>query len=98
MPARQTLPRLGVDLRGPLSIQLFGDFVFTPTSVVPGRPSTNLPDIPISDFVLFFKRNGLLITVSNLCRPNPPVFPVTFGGWNGATQSSTVASTVQGCG
>ncbi len=92
-----SLPRLGLDLQGPLSIQLFGDFVFTPTGRA-GQTFQNLPDIPISDFVLSFKRNGLLITVSNLCRPQAPIFPVSFTGWNGATQSSTVAATVQGCG
>jgi hypothetical protein len=91
------LPRLGLDLRGPLSIQLFGDFFFTPAQGRAGQVFENLPDIPISNFVLSFKRNGLLITNRNLCLPGRPIFPVSFGGWNGATQSSTVTSTVQGC-
>jgi hypothetical protein len=91
-----SLPRLGLDLQGPLHIQLFGDFFFTPTGRA-GQTFQNLPDIPITDFVLNFKRNGLLITNRNLCLPGRPIFPVSFGGWNGATRSSTVTSTVQGC-
>ncbi len=90
------LPRLGLDLRGPLSIQLFGNFVFDADGHG-GQAFQNLPDIPISNFILFFKRNGLLITTKNLCRPPAPAFQVGFGGWNGATQNGTVASTVQGC-
>jgi hypothetical protein len=89
------LPRLGVDLHGPLSIQLFGTFVFPQAG--PGQAFHGLPDIPISNFVLSFKRNGLLYTISNLCQSPAPAFQVSFGGWNGAIQSARVAATVQGC-
>ena len=89
------LPRLGVDLHGPLSIQLFGTFVFPQAG--PGQAFQGLPDIPISNFVLSFKRNGLLFTIRNLCQPPAPAFQVSFGGWNGAIQSARVAATVQGC-
>jgi hypothetical protein len=90
------LPRLGVDLHGPLSLQLFGNFVFTEAGL--GQAFNGLPDIPLSNFILQFKRNGLLVNSRNICQPPPLVFQNSFGGWNGATQSSNVAATVQGCG
>jgi hypothetical protein len=94
--ARPTdLPRLGVDLRGPLSIQLFGTFVLTPNAI--GQAFRGLPDIPISNFTLSFKANGLVRNIRNLCSPAPFNFKPSFVGWNGATRSATVAATVQGC-
>jgi hypothetical protein len=90
------LPRLGVDLRGPLSIQLFGSFVFTEDGI--GQAFNGLPDIPISKFILQFKRDGLLVNSRNQCRPPAPAFLVSFAGWNGATQNGRVGATVQGCG
>jgi hypothetical protein len=89
------LPRLGVDLRGPLSIQLFGTFVFDTAGV--GQVFHGLPDIPLSNFVLNFKRNGLVVSIQNICNPPPLNFKASFGGWNGATKNATVAATVQGC-
>jgi hypothetical protein len=89
------LPRLGVDLRGPLSIQLFGTFVFDTAGV--GQVFHGLPDIPISNFILNFKRNGLVISIQNICNPPPLNFNASFGGWNGGTKNATVAATVQGC-
>ena len=59
MPAQADLPRLGVDLRGPLNFQLFGSFVFTADGL--GQAFNGLPDIPISKFILQFKKDGLLI-------------------------------------
>ena len=70
------LPRLGVDLHGPLALQLFGDFVFDPAGS--GRPFNGLPDIPISNFILHFKRNGLVINGRNLCTPPPLNFQSSF--------------------
>jgi hypothetical protein len=89
------LPRLGVDLRGPLSIQLFGEFVLSPTAI--GQVFRGLPDIPISNFTLNFKANGLVRNIRNLCSPAPFNFKPSFVGWNGATRNATVAATVQGC-
>jgi hypothetical protein len=94
-PTPVDLPRLGVDLRGPLSFQLFGNFVFTPDG--PGQVFNGLPDIPTSTFTLQFKRDGLLVTSRGICRPPPLDFLVDFGGWNGATQSGTIPATIQGC-
>lgn len=89
------LPRLGVDLHGPLALQLFGSFVFLQAGV--GQEFNGLPDIPISSFALHFKSGGLLINGGNLCQPPKPIFPVTFTGWNGATRTSKVSATVHGC-
>ena len=46
------LPRLGLDLQGPLHIQLFGSFILTPNG--PGNEFDQIPDIPLSHFVLAF--------------------------------------------
>jgi hypothetical protein len=89
------LPRLGVDLHGPLALQLFGNFVFLQAGI--GQTFSGLPDIPISKFVLHFKADGLAQNSASLCQPPKPVFPVSFVGWNGATRSANVAATVQGC-
>ena len=89
------LPRLGVDLHGPLSFQLFGQFVFLQAGV--GQVFNGLPDIPISKFTLRFAADTLLLNGDNLCKPPSPVFPVSFTGWNGAKQSRNVSATVHGC-
>jgi hypothetical protein len=91
------LPRLGVDLNGQLKLQLFGSFVFTAQGV--GQAFNGLPDIPISNFALMFKKDGLLFNSKNLCIGAPPAFLVSFVGWNGATISNKkVSATVNGCG
>jgi hypothetical protein len=97
-PPSGGLPRLGVDVRGALSFQLLGNFVVTPSGL--GQAFTNLPDIPVSLFLLHFKPDGLIVANQGLCQsPPPPLgFPVDFAGWNGATGSRTVAATVKGCG
>jgi hypothetical protein len=88
------LPRLGVDLHGPLSLQLLGDFTVSPGL---GQKFTGLPDIPISNFILHFKQGGLVMAVTNLCGPLKLAFPVSFAGWNGVSRSANVAATVKGC-
>jgi hypothetical protein len=94
-PPSGGFPRLGVDLHGPLALQLLGNFVATSSGL--GQEFAGLPDIPISAFLLHFKAGGLVVADQNLCQPPAPVFPITFGGWNGATQTSNVATIVQGC-
>jgi hypothetical protein len=90
------LPRLGVDLHGPLTLQLYGAFVFAQAGV--GQVFHSLPDIPISNFTLQFKKDGLLFNSKNLCKSPAPAFLPSFIGWNGATLSGNVRATVQGCG
>jgi hypothetical protein len=90
------LPRLGVDLRGPLSLQVFGSFVLDPS---PGNLFTNLPDIPISDFALHFHggKGGLVSSSSNLCTDPAPVFQSAFIGWNNLGAVGSVPATIKGC-
>jgi hypothetical protein len=90
------LPRLGLDLQGPLHIQLFGSF--TLSSAGPGNSFVGVPDIPLSHFVLNFAANRLVTTSRDLCTGTAPTFATNFIGWNGATQTGDVAAKVQGCG
>ena len=92
----QYVPRLGVDLRGPLSLQVLGSFVLSPAL---GNAFANLPDIPISDFSLHFRggSGGLLATSVNLCTAPPPVFQAGFIGWNNAGLGANVPATITGC-
>jgi hypothetical protein len=91
------LPRLGVDLRGPLSLQVLGSFVLDPS---PGNLFTNLPDIPISTFALHFHggQGGLVSSSSNLCTDPAPVFQSAFIGWNNLGTVGSVPATIKGCG
>jgi hypothetical protein len=90
------LPGLGVDLRGPLALQVIGSFVFSPAL---GNAFFDLPDIPISRFALRFKggNGGLVGTTLNLCKARPPLFRGTLDGWNGATKSVAVKAKINGC-
>ena len=67
-----TLPRLGLDLQGPLHIQLFGSF--TLSSAGPGNAFMNIPDIPLSHFVLDFAPDKLVLTSRDLCTGATPTF------------------------
>jgi hypothetical protein len=89
------LPQLGLDLLGPLHIQLFGAFTFSANG--PGNAFNDVPDIPLSRFALKFKKDDLVGTFRNLCKPPVPKFPFTFVGWNGATLSGTAPVAVKGC-
>jgi hypothetical protein len=90
------LPRLGLDLQGPLHIQLFGSFTLGAGGA--GNAFMNLPDIPLSRFVLQFVANRLVTSSRDLCTGAAPVFATSFTGWNGATLSPRVAARVNGCG
>jgi hypothetical protein len=94
--AGEFLPGLGVDLRGPLALQVIGSFVFTPSL---GNAFTDLPDIPISNFKLRFKggNGGLISTGVNLCKARPPLFRGILDGWNGATKNVGVKAKINGC-
>ena len=50
------LPKLGLDLRGSLPLQLTGTFVLSGGT---GVQFSGLPDIPISNFELRFRENTL---------------------------------------
>jgi hypothetical protein len=92
------LPRLGVDLHGPLSLQLVGLFVAEAQGL--GNAFVGLPDIPISHFELQFAggAGGLIGTSVDLCNSTAPVFHAEFVGYNGAQTSANPKATVKGCG
>jgi hypothetical protein len=90
------LPGLGVDLRGPMALQVIGSFVFDPAL---GNAFSDLPDIPISNFKLRFAggKKGLISTGVDLCKARPPLFRGTLDGWNGATKNVGVKAKINGC-
>jgi hypothetical protein len=91
------LPRLGVSLHGPLSLNILGNFVIE--SAGQGNAFMKLPDIPISQFILRFHggKNGLLGTSIDLCNSPPPRFTTSFDGFNGAHTGGKVPATIAGC-
>ncbi|HZA59294.1 MAG TPA: hypothetical protein VE523_08950 [Solirubrobacterales bacterium] len=88
------LPNLGVDLKGPLAIQLRGNFLLSPG---PGNVFEGLPDIPIARFTLTFTPNKLVQTARDLCEPPTPTFQTDFLGHNGKTQVGPVEAQIAGC-
>ncbi len=89
------LPNLGVDLKGPLPLQLRGKFLLVPG---PGNVFEGLPDTPITRFELDFDADKLVATTRDLCQPPPPVIHGDFDGHNGAKRSVDAAVGVEGCG
>ena len=91
-------PRLGVDLKGPLSLQVLGTFVAESDGL--GNAFDKLPDIPISTFALHFKggKGGLLQTAINLCNAPTQRFLASFDGFNGAHRQARVPAKISGCG
>jgi hypothetical protein len=87
------LAKVGLDLRGALSLKLQGSIGVNPTSVI----FDGLPDIPISTFQLHFNP-GLLIAQTDLCQPPAPVFHTDFNGHNGAHTSGDTRAIIDGCG
>ena len=90
------LPKIGVDLTGQLSMQVFGALSLTNAVTFFG-----LPDIPISTFTLSFNGgpDGLvLVNARGLCDGPPPTLGTNFLGHNGATVTATTAATIEGCG
>jgi hypothetical protein len=88
------LPRIGLDLTGPLSMKLMGDFVVSPSA---GLVFNGLPDIPIADFSLTFDQDRLVINLTDLCDGAPRTFTTAFDGHNGATAGGPVNAAIDGC-
>jgi hypothetical protein len=88
------LPRLGLDLRGPLHVPLLGNFLLAPV----GNSFQGLPDIPLTRFQLDFDPDHLLQTGGDLCEPPQPTFGINFTGYNGDVVTGNVPATVEGCG
>jgi hypothetical protein len=93
-PGPGKLAQLGVDLKGPLAIQLLGNFILIPG---PGNVFEGLPDIPISRFELKFEQDRLIATTRELCEPPVPLFSTDFLGHNGVRRTGSVESQVAGC-
>jgi hypothetical protein len=100
-PTPSSLPSLGLDLRGPLSLKLTGQLGL---EVVDGSPRSSvtfdgLPDIPISDFKLSFDggKDGLNVASRNPCAKPPFGFDVHFISHAEQTKDSRVQATA-GCG
>jgi hypothetical protein len=89
------LPDIGLNLSGPLSLNLHGALDFSGSVTFQG-----LPDIPISTFRLTFSGgpDGLNVANRNLCAPPRPLFRVNFTGYNGAKTSVDTRARVDGCG
>jgi hypothetical protein len=90
------LPDIGLNLGGPLSLNLRGTLDIAGSVTFSG-----LPDIPISHFELNFVGgpDGLNVANRELCLPPPPLFRENFTGHNGATTSLETPATVEGgCG
>lgn len=87
------LPRLGLDLRGPLHVPLLGNFLLTPV----GNSFQGLPDIPLTRFRLDFDADHLLQTGRDLCEEPQPTFGIEFTGYNGAVVEGSVPAEVDGC-
>jgi hypothetical protein len=92
------LPRLGVELNGPLSLHILGSFVLE--SAGAGNAFAKLPDIPIARFALRFHggANALVSTSKNLCTSPAPRFRSSFDGFNGAHRQGTVKGQITACG
>jgi hypothetical protein len=88
------LAQLGVDLKGPLAIQIRGKFILIPA---PGNVFEGLPDIPISRFELKFDQDQLIATTRELCTPPPLLFNADFTGHNGVRRTGNVEGQVAGC-
>ncbi len=93
-PPPGQLAQLGVDLKGPLAIQIRGRFILLPG---PGNVFEGLPDIPISRFELNFAEDKLVATTRDLCTPPPLLFSTDFTGHNGARRTGNVEGQVAGC-
>ena len=81
------LPRLGVDLHGPLSLQLLGDFAFIPGL---GQKFTQPAGHPDLELHLRFKQGGLVMTADEPLHGarSRALFPVSFLGWNGVSRNA----------
>ena len=88
------VPRLGLDLTGPLAMKLAGTFVLGAGT---GVEFNGLPDIPISSFALTFTQDALVVNPTDLCDGAPRLFSTEFEGHNGAFQSGSAAATIEGC-
>jgi hypothetical protein len=91
------LPRLTVDLRGLLSLQLTGDVGLSANGIT--TKFAGIPDVPLSRFVLRFGGGpkGLLQSGQDLCAARALKLAGTFGAHSGASATAATDLVVEGC-
>jgi hypothetical protein len=95
------LPLLGLDLQGPLALQLFGDLVLVQvpdsddfeTQVV----FSGLPDIPISRFQLTLVEDRLNVVGRDLCEPPDSFYKTNFTSHADEVVTGQTKATIEGC-
>lgn len=95
------LPTLGLDLDGALHLKLFGDLGIGTNSdgqVVTGVTFSTLPDIPIANFKLAFKQDGLNIVTRDICKPPGLKFDANFTSFADTQFHTQPQPTIAGCG
>jgi hypothetical protein len=96
------LPRVGLDLRGPLPAKIIGNA--TPTADlrldnVFGEIAPGLPDVPLSQFKLTFGGGpgGLIVATQGVCK-GPSQYNAVFDSFGGQHVSQASNAKVIGCG
>jgi RTX calcium-binding nonapeptide repeat (4 copies) len=96
------LPKVGLDLKGPLPARIIGNA--TPTSDfrldnVFGDVPPGLPDVPLSSFRLTFGggKGGLIVATDSIC-DGPSVYNAKFDSFGGQHKEQTSNAKVIGCG
>jgi hypothetical protein len=88
------VPKLGLDLRGPLPLKLTGTFVLGTGT---GVEFNGLPDIPISNFALTFAQDGLVVNPTDLCDGAARLFNTEFESHSGVSLTGSKAAALEGC-
>ena len=93
------LPRLGLDLRGPLPAKLFGNVTPTQTFRL-DNVFDGLPDVPLTDFKLTFRggKTGLTTATKGLCGKEPDTFDAIFDSHGGHHVTRSGQAKLIGCG
>ena len=93
------LPRLGLDLRGPLPAKLFGNVTPTQTFRL-DNVFDGLPDVPLTDFKLTFRggKSGLTTATKGLCGDAPDTFDAIFDSHGGHHMTRSGQAKLIGCG
>ncbi len=96
------LPKVGLDLKGPLPARIIGNA--TPTSEfrldnVFGDVPPGLPDVPLTQFKLTFGggKNGLIVATKKVCSGASP-FNAVFDSFGGQHKTQASNAKIIGCG
>jgi RTX calcium-binding nonapeptide repeat (4 copies) len=96
------LPKVGLDLMGPLPARILGNATPTPEfrlDNVFGDIPPGLPDVPLSEFKLTFGggKGGLIVGTQQLCK-RPSRYDAIFDSFGGQHKTQTSNAKVIGCG